>query len=71
MAYHRLKSTGMSERETLLRYDIQPVSDTSNMLICSAAEHPDYPVRNDIIRMDVFDFTLMTEEGGDLKMEKF
>lgn len=41
------------------------------MLIISAAEHPDYPVRADIIRMDVFDFTLLSEEGGDLKMQKF
>lgn len=69
--YQKVKMTGMSERESLLRLEKLPQPDGRVLFITSSVEHPDYPITNQVIRMETYKATMAEDTHRGLKSTEF
>ena len=61
----------MSERDSVTRQIETEISPGKILFITSSIEREDAPLRKGIIRIRVYDASIMEQDGNDLKMTKF
>jgi len=55
----------------LIRSEKIPQADGSILYVASSAEHPDYPITDKYIRMDMFKTSMMTPTDNGLSIVEF
>ena len=60
-----MNMTLMSLRECVLQFEKFQQQDGRVLYISASTEHPDYPVTNKMIRMDIFKVTMLTDHPGE------
>ena len=68
--YSRAKIPFMTDRENLIHFGVTKGEGTCHFLIKSI-EHPDYPEKKGVIRMDVFKSSKITQVGNDIHLMEF
>ena len=69
--YFLMKMPGMSMREALCAFERHDLEDGRNIFIFTSTEHPDYPVTNKLIRLDLYTAGHCFTEGENCRYQEF
>ena len=69
MVHFKVKIPLMSDREGLISIKLAEQSDGSLHYFLTSVDHPDYPVKKDTIRVEIFKALRVQQKGSDLLVE--
>lgn len=69
--YMRSKAPMMSEREILMQSDVKEVGPGQELYLTHSVNRDDKPIKKGLIRMTLYDASLVEQDGDDLKLIKY